>query len=1731
MDNDHFVHRLRLEGRGGIPELTLLNATREPGEQAPVGAALGEASVWLSWTPEQSGPARLFLLPAAGSPPWAPLPPSRVIVATGSSLGDLAPVAQIEVSGFTNFVAEAGREYVVGVVGIYGGVFRAGVTPVPSNDEFSSPIVLASNTPSFLASTLGATASGFDPGSFQSASTVWWQWFSPGDGMLTYRLSQAGNSLVLRSFTSQMASRAEIPLEQAGTIRATRVSAGELVLFGLAGESWADGQMPVLFALSPLRLEVAGGPRALRKGVPATIHLGSRPDGVRFVQAGLGNVDRPLREAEGNDLTIVWTPDRTGSHTLRGFAMDDTGRIWATPEESVVVRPPNDDIADAQVLDSFGQPSGFSLSAATVEEGEPGPDQRSVWFSWTAQRTGMAGVGLSSPDSVRGARLRVYAGSSFADGLPVAERHITNFLARTANVLFPTVAGGRYAISVSGSSTAFSAQAVPQIELLEESELPLNDDFANRRMLAGTGVTTTNHLRYATVEAGESNAARSVWHQWTAPATGELFLPLDFAAGTAVQLNVSDVPSPGISVPGGSFFENGIRRSVQAGKDYYIRLIAWPTNPLDQIGPVVMRLRFAPSQADDLFPNRGIEAGEAVDLSGDTTAAGSEALPGSFVARTIWRSWTAPRTGTVMLWTIAPDDLEAAVYQGASLETLTQVGGGRATLFQPLHFSVTAGETYHFALGTGLAGFGGPVQAALRYYDALPANDAFASRLMLEVQPVMFPGLNVLATTEPTDPAGITNSLWWTWQPPANGWATLESCVDIAMSVFTGTGQLLPVPLENRESGFRRQQVRFKAERGQSYHLTAVKTAQTDLPYSVRLDLTSLAFASPESRSSYAPGEVYLLELEPLDTSLDGLPRTGTVRITQRAGSGDVLTDLPVMNELRWWVTNRTVVEALEFYATYTNTDGQVRTAWPLTVYSRFDSDNFGQAEAITNAAWRRDFLFFSSTRQPGDPTLHGETESGTLWCHWTAPHTCDVILEHSTWMGVFTGADLESLVAVSTVPLAGTHWPTTAFHAQRGVTYHFLLEGGIYASEAWLSAETYPVWVPPELGSRVWARDKIPLAAGVDIPTESITSVQYLLDGAVFALSWEPPWVPLNLSGLLPAGAGQLGLRVILKNGRTVESPFPVELRWKEPNDDFADASLVEGDVALVGVSNLHATREPDEPSHGADGLEWRWQQTLWWKYQAKTNGAVYVHASTQNGNDRYPPYLAAYDAGMSRVAGSPPGSNGNFTAFGFSIESGQTYYIASASRETNGLYLYFVTIPRLTNDDFSGAEPIPELPATVLARFGLATVQQGEQWPAEWEGRITQSLWWRLVSPGNGYLVVNVGDPNGPASSLYVRAPHLAGSGVAPLPSSYGLKTYPVQAGRSYWLALGRHAGGVNPEEAQVSFVSPATNDRFAQRLPVSGAPIRLLLPVDTCTLEVGEPAHPGVGHAQVRGSVWVSWTARSSGRVTLSAGGAAQLVVYHGNSLAGLFPLSANGYANCSFTAQTGSTYQIAVIAAKADPALVELSLDQVPTPPNDDFADATPVSGIKTRLQGNTWLATREFGEPTHGAYLGGSSCWWTWRAPVSGTVRLHTATPSNRPLAIAIYSGSQVNSLMTVPAASQDDGTALEFTAIAGQTYRIAVDDLNAWGGDVDLELAQEISRAQFVGPHQTSGGGFALSFTGPPGSGYVLERSVDFGVWSELASGFYSGDLQTWPVVPSEEDANEFFRLRTPGTP
>ena len=360
------------------------------------------------------------------------------------------------------------------------------------------------------------------------------------------------------------------------------------------------------------------------------------------------------------------------------------------------------------------------------------------------------------------------------------------------------------------------------------------------------------------------------------------------------------------------------------------------------------------------------------------------------------------------------------------------------------------------------------------------------------------------------------------------------------------------------------------------------------------------------------------------------------------------------------------------------------------------------------------------------------------------------------------------------------------------------------------------------------------------------------------------------------------------------------------------------------------------------------------------------------------------------------------------------------------------------------SNRRPVPG--ATVQATGGGRTLSTSSN------GRGIYSFW---VSPEVSYRLTATADGcQGTLSSVVVPDA---------ISTEYGVGTYNPYSGQ-----FGNSPG--NDITLSGTHVSRPSNDDFANAAALSGRSGQVTGSNRNATSEPGEPDLCNWGSSV---SVWWKWTSPVTGRATFSTSGSSidtLLGVYTGTRVSSLTTIASDDDGGdwptslCTFDAKRGTTYYIAVSAYQNATGDIRLSYsvegDEPPPvsrPPNDDFSNATTLSGRSGQVTGSNRNATSEPGEPYHCDYGSNVSVWWKWTSPVTGRATFHTSGSSIDTL-LGVYTGSSVSSLTTI--ASDDDGggdrtSSCSFDAHCGTTYYIAVSAYLDETGDIRLSYSVE----------------------------------------------------------------------------
>jgi hypothetical protein len=560
--------------------------------------------------------------------------------------------------------------------------------------------------------------------------------------------------------------------------------------------------------------------------------------------------------------------------------------------------------------------------------------------------------------------------------------------------------------------------------------------------------------------------------------------------------------------------------------------------------------------------------------------------------------------------------------------------------------------------------------------------------------------------------------------------------------------------------------------------------------------------------------------------------------------------------------------------------------------------------------------------------------------------------------------------------------------------------------------------------------------------------------------------------------------------------------------NDDFADAASLAAHPGTVSDSNEEATKETGEPNHAGNPGG----HSVWFAWTPDTTRWVGIkNAGCFSGIDA----LVAVYTGPALNLLTPVASNASPfvpNCFGeapqaeFEAVAGTTYWIAVDGRNgAEGSFQLEFTGPP-SNDDFVSAAVIPSsLPQAAFATNRLATKQAGEPDHAGNPGG--HSLWYSWTPTASGpvriYTCSSFTNTDTVlavyAGSALSTLTEVAGNDEAADPqmfpgcaSANSEVVIDAVAGTTYRVAVDGADGKVG--RFNLNFQGRPANDDFATAKTLT--PDSFVLGYSDgstrfATEQAGEPDHAGNtgGH-----SVWFSWTAPESEPVRISTCGTegqmdTLLAVYTGSELASAALVAANDDgprprcgaldSEIDLDAVAGTTYRIAVDGK--DGLEHGFSLHIEGTPDNDDFAQAQTLPGSPTvSASSSNALAGKEPGEPNHAGKPGGGSVWFSWTAPETGPFVI-SACPyfeESPDTLLAVYTGGSLAGLTPVaagddsPSGCQEVASEATIEAVAGTTYRIAVDSKGDGGGIFSLDIKGKPANDDFSAPQALSGGSF-----------------------------------------------------------
>ncbi|HXJ74950.1 MAG TPA: hypothetical protein VNM37_18990, partial [Candidatus Dormibacteraeota bacterium] len=298
----------------------------------------------------------------------------------------------------------------------------------------------------------------------------------------------------------------------------------------------------------------------------------------------------------------------------------------------------------------------------------------------------------------------------------------------------------------------------------------------------------------------------------------------------------------------------------------------------------------------------------------------------------------------------------------------------------------------------------------------------------------------------------------------------------------------------------------------------------------------------------------------------------------------------------------------------------------------------------------------------------------------------------------VFTGGSLAALVVVSNRSEGYVSDGTYVWDATNNVTYQIrirnwlpddafdgvdlgwrvdapppnddlahatLLNGLDVVMTGSLAGATREVGEPGVLGNTIWFRWAAPVAGRVTASSSETfnrSSLEVysgsLFGGLTAVINIDPAvW---DQRRMWRTGAGSEYYFQISMPNNTLGGPVQLSLRF-DPypvNDDFSNATTINGSDATVTGRNIGATSEVGEPRQTSGGP----QNSVWWKWTAPASGEFSLSTDGSTFDTVLTVYSGAVLAGLHWVAADDDSDAGLKSRVVFRSVAGETYFISVA-------------------------------------------------------------------------------------------------------------------------------------------------------------------------------------------------------------------------------------------------------------------------------------------------------------------------------------------------------------------------------------------------------------------------------------------------------------------------------------
>ena len=386
---------------------------------------------------------------------------------------------------------------------------------------------------------------------------------------------------------------------------------------------------------------------------------------------------------------------------------------------------------------------------------------------------------------------------------------------------------------------------------------------------------------------------------------------------------------------------------------------------------------------------------------------------------------------------------------------------------------------------------------------------------------------------------------------------------------------------------------------------------------------------------------------------------------------------------------------------------------------------------------------------------------------------------------------------------------------------------------------------------------------------------------------------------------------------------------------------------------------------------------------------------------------------------------------------------------------------MPPPANDNFVNATVIsPPLPFDETVDTAGATAEAGEPLSScAGYGGPYKSIWYAYTPTTSGVLFANV-----PSAAF---APVLAvytGNAMDAL-TELGCQVFsgnpvnvPVEAGTTYYFQVSKYTtwdpdGSV---QFQLRELNPPANDNFNDATAIGTLPFSNTVDITDATTEHGEPQYCYYSSK----TVWYSFTPTENMLVQADMSGSSfgdtNFNVYQsvGPGFGGLNFMQCAYFGNsATFNVQAGQTYYIQAGSIYGSSGNLQLNLQELPRPANDDFGSAKAITALPYSGTVDISNATREANEPSY-CYYFSKTVWYSFTPTENTLVKVDMQGSSFWDSVFNVYQAIGPNITDLSPLQCAGFGSSVTFTAQAGTTYYIQAGSYYGSSGNLQLNLVE-----------------------------------------------------------------------------